>query len=94
MNIIETMFDMFYRSNNSSLSDEVFTSPMSQKSGRVTRRNRLKTSDYSSEDGENEISSSKTDESSRSRVDPYTVRSNGEVKSALQVYKEAGEYWK
>lgn len=85
---------MFHRSNNSSLSDEVFTSPMSQKSGRVTRRNRLKTSDYSSEDGENDISSSKTDESSRSRIDTYTVRANGEVKSALQVYKEAGEYWK
>ncbi|GLV32936.1 klaroid [Carabus blaptoides fortunei] len=83
-----------YKSNNSTMSDEVFSSPVAQqKSSRLTRRNRLKTSDYSSEDGETEISSSKPDESSRSRVDTYTVRTNGEVKSALQVYKEAGEYW-
>lgn len=61
-----------------------------------SQSSRHRTSDYSSEEGENEISSSRNIENESSKnFDTHTSKSsNGQAKTAFQVYKEAGEYWK
>lgn len=68
----------------------------SSQSERVSRR-WFKTSDYSSEDGENEVSSTKTislNEKNQIIKDAKAASSNtsGEV-SALDLYKRSGRYW-
>lgn len=53
---------------------------------------RFVTSDYSSDDGENEVSSSLQNFKNQTVENTSTTKVNGEL-SALKVYRQAGEYW-
>ncbi|XP_056629645.1 klaroid protein-like [Diorhabda sublineata] len=69
---------------------------LSSKSEQVSCR-WFKTSDYSSEDGENEVSSTKTislNEKNQIIKDAKAASSNGKGQiSALDLYKQSGRYW-
>lgn len=80
--------------NSSQSSNEVFVSSAKKENHKAGSKTRLQTSDYSSEDGENEVSSSKSELEHAQLRSKKTHAVNGGTKSALQVYKEAGEYWK
>lgn len=85
--------DYFSLSSNQS-SNAVFVSSETKENKKTGSRTQQKTSDYSSEDGENEVSSSKSELEHVQLRSKKTHAVNGGAKSALQIYKEAGEYWK
>lgn len=66
-----------------------------QKSGRSLRSRIFKTSDYSSEDGENEVTSSKIlRQNDRNQlIENAQFVSNGSEMPALDLYKKSGRYW-
>lgn len=66
-----------------------------QKSERALRSRLIKTSDYSSEDGENEVSSTKTiSQNERNQLlENARVLANGSDMPALELYRKSGRYW-
>ncbi|XP_050298723.1 klaroid protein isoform X2 [Anthonomus grandis grandis] len=73
------------------------TKPTTRKSASRSLRSRvIKTSDYSSEDGENEVSSSRTirqNEQNQLMEDARRVTNGGTESPALELYKKSGRYW-
>ncbi|XP_066262125.1 klaroid protein-like [Euwallacea similis] len=67
----------------------------SSKSERSLRSRVLKTSDYSSEDGENEVSSSRTIRQNQSNqlIEDAKAVGNGKEMPALELYRRSGRYW-
>lgn len=65
------------------------------RSERSTKR-LYKTSDYSSEDGENEVSSTKTisqNEKNQLIEDARAAANGNSEVSALELYRKSGRYW-
>ncbi|KAF2894949.1 hypothetical protein ILUMI_11224 [Ignelater luminosus] len=78
--------------------ESYITKPVKMKTEKSVRKTRYKTSDYSSEDGENQVSSTETSEQNSKNqlienVRRSVSRSTGSV-SALDLYRAAGDYWK
>lgn len=72
--------------------------PVKMKNEKSIRKSRYKTSDYSSEDGDNQVSSTYTnDQNSKNQflenIRRSVSRSSGSHVSALDYYRAAGDYW-
>lgn len=70
---------------------------MKSKKDTSSQKRTYMTSDYSSEDGEFEVSSTRhiTQNANNQYLEENRSRANGNGEvSAFKVYKEAGEYWK
>lgn len=101
---IDIYYTISYRSSNehaTSSTDEVtsFVSKPTRRSTRSeksTKRSLYKTSDYSSEEGENEVSSTKTISQNEKNqlIEDARAASNGNSEvSALELYRKSGRYW-
>lgn len=68
---------------------------MSSKPEKSVRRTRYKTSDYSSEEGETEVTSSHVSENEKNQlIEDARSAANGSAEiSALGLYRKAGRYW-
>ncbi|XP_060521283.1 SUN domain-containing protein 1 isoform X2 [Cylas formicarius] len=82
----------------SSTEQSIYSKPIKKtatRSERSLRSGLFKTSDYSSEDGENEVSSTKTisqNEKNQLIEDARSAAINGDM-PALELYKKSGRYW-
>lgn len=93
--ITSSNFDNFGTTNNNFDSTPLKSmKTRSSKSEKIVRRSRYKTSDYSSEDGETQISTSLQNANNHLLEDSRdsSSRSTGSV-SAIDYYRAAGDYW-